>query len=209
MKVFSVVYLTLLASSLLFPMRSNAQDQATLVLIHGKIRTESPKQPEVEAIGIWGNRIVALGDSAAILKLAGPDTKVIDLHWRRVVPGFDDAHVHFYMGGDALTSVQLRAASSPQEFRKIVADFAQTAPKGEWLLNGNWDHERWTPPALPTHELIDDVTPNNPVFVNRSDGHICLANTVAMKLAGVDKNTPDIPGGVIVRDKEGNPTGVF
>jgi predicted amidohydrolase YtcJ len=209
MKVLSVVYLTLLASALLFPMQLNAQGQATLVLIHGKIWTENPNQPEVEAVAVWGNRIVALGDSAAILKLAAAHTKVIELHGRRVVPGFNDAHVHFYMGGDGLASVQLHDASSPQEFRKVIAEFARTAPKGEWILNGNWDHERWTPAALPDHELIDDVTPDNPVFVNRSDGHMCLANALAMKLAGVDKNTPDIPGGVIVRDKGGNPTGVF
>jgi predicted amidohydrolase YtcJ len=114
---------------------------------------------------------------------------VIELHGRRVVPGFNDAHLHFYMGGDGLTSVQLHDASSPQEFRKIVAAFARTMPKGEWMLNGNWDHERWTPDALPTHELIDDVTPDNPVFVNRSDGHMGLANAVGMTLAEVDKNT--------------------
>ncbi len=208
MRVFSVACLTL-ASFLLSSMQSNAQNLATLVLVHGKIWTENSKQPEVEAVAVWGNRIVALGDSATILKLAGPNTEVIDLHGRRVVPGFNDAHVHFYMGGDGLTSVQLHDASSPQEFRKIMADFARTAPKGEWILNGNWDHERWTPAALPTHELIDDVTPDNPVFVNRSDGHMCLANALAMKLAGVNKNTPDVPGGVIVRDKDGNPTGVF
>jgi hypothetical protein len=190
-------------------MQSNAQSQATLILVHGKIWTENPKQPEVEAVAVWGNRIVALGDCATILKFAGPDTKVIELHGRRVVPGFNDAHVHFYMGGDGLTSVQLHDASSPQELRKIIADFARTAPKGEWILNGNWDHERWTPATLPDHELIDDVTPDNPVFVNRSDGHMCLANALAMKLAGVGKNTPDVPGGVIVRDKDGNPTGVF
>jgi predicted amidohydrolase YtcJ len=209
MKPFPIVCLTLLTSLLLSPMQSNAQSQPTLVLVHGKIWTENPKQPEVEALAVWGNRIVAVGDSATIVKLAGLGTKVIELHGRRVVPGFNDAHVHFYMGGDGLTSVQLHDASSPQEFRKIIAAFARTMPKGEWMLNGNWDHERWTPDALPTHELIDDVTRDNPVFVNRSDGHMCVANALAMKLAGVDKNTPDVPGGVIVRNKDGSPTGVF
>lgn len=209
MKSFPIVCLTLLASFLLFPMQSNAQNQPTLVLVHGRIWTENPKQSEVEAIAVWGNRIVAVGDSATILKLAGSNTKVIELRGRRVVPGFNDAHVHFYMGGDGLTSVQLHDASSPEKFRKIIAAFARTMPKGEWMLNGNWDHERWTPDELPTHELIDDVTPDNPVFVNRSDGHMCLANALAMKLAGVDKNTPEVPGGVIVRDKGGNPTGIF
>jgi predicted amidohydrolase YtcJ len=191
------------------PAVANAQNQADLILTHGKIWTENPKQPEVEAIAIVGNRIVALGDSAAISALAGPHTTVIDLKGRRVVPGFNDAHVHFYMGGEGLTSVQLHDASSPEEFRQKIAAFARTVPKGEWIINGNWDHERWTPANLPTHQLIDDVTPDNPVFVNRSDGHMCLANALAMKLAGVNQNTKDVPGGVIVRDAQGNPTGIF
>jgi len=105
--------------------------------------------------------------------------------------------------------VQLLGAVSAEEFRKRIAAFARTRPKGEWILNGNWDHERWTPANLPTHQLIDDVTNDNPVFVNRSDGHMCLANALAMELAGVDKNTKDVPGGIIVRDADGNPTGIF
>jgi predicted amidohydrolase YtcJ len=191
------------------PVVANAQNQADLILTDGKIWTENHKRPEVEAIAIVGNRIVALGDSAAISALAGPHTTVIDLKGRRVVPGFNDAHVHFYMGGEGLTSVQLHDASSPEEFRQKVAAFARAMPKGEWIVNGNWDHERWTPANLPTHQLIDDVTPDNPVFVNRSDGHMCLANALAMKLAGVNQNTKDVPGGVILRDAQGNPTGIF
>ena len=203
------VVATVLLTVAVSPMVSNAQSQADLILMHGKIWTENPGQPEVEAVAIVSNRIVALGDNAAITALAGPHTTVIDLQGRRVVPGFNDAHVHFYMGGDGLTSIQLHDASSPEEFRQKIASFARTLPKGEWILNGNWDHERWTPAKLPTHQLIDDVTPDNPVFVNRSDGHMCLANALAMKLAGVDKNTKDVPGGVIVRDAQGNPTGIF
>jgi predicted amidohydrolase YtcJ len=191
------------------PVETKAQYQASLILIHGKIWTENPVQPEVEAVAISGNRVVALGDSATVLKLQGPGTKVVELHGRRVVPGFNDAHVHFYMGGDGLTSVQLHEASSPEEFRQKMASFAKKVAPGEWILNGNWDHERWSPAALPTHELIDDVTSQNPVFVNRSDGHMGLANALAMKLAQVDKNTPDVPGGVIVRAPDGNPTGIF
>jgi len=198
-----------LTAAVLFPMVTFGQAQAELVLVHGKIWTENPKQPEVEAVAIQGNRIVEVGDSESILKRAGPKTKVVDLKGRRVVPGFNDAHVHFYMGGDGITSVQLLGAVSAEEFRKRIAEFARTRPKGEWILNGNWDHERWTPANLPTHQLIDDVTNDHPVFVNRSDGHMCLANALAMKLAGVDKNTKDVPGGVIVRDVNGNPTGIF
>jgi predicted amidohydrolase YtcJ len=185
------------------------QGQADLILVHGKIWTENPRQPEVEAVAIRGNRIAAIGSSDSILKLAGSTTRVIDLQGRRVVPGFNDAHVHFYMGGDGITSVQLREASSAEDFRNKIAEFARTRPKGEWILNGNWDHERWTPANLPTHQLIDEVTSDNPVFVNRSDGHMSLANALAMKLAEVNRDTKDVPGGVIVRDAEGNPTGIF
>jgi predicted amidohydrolase YtcJ len=203
------VLATVLLAVAVSPMAAHAQNRADLILTHGKIWTENPQQPEVEAVAIAGNRILALGDSAAISALAGPQTAVIELQGRRVVPGFNDAHVHFYTGGEGLTSVQLHDASSPEEFRQKIAAFARTLPKGEWMLNGNWDHERWTPANLPTHQLIDDATPDNPVFVNRSDGHMCLANALAMKLAGVDRNTKDVPGGVIVRDAQGNPTGIF
>jgi predicted amidohydrolase YtcJ len=196
-------------TAVLFPAVSLGQGQADLVLIDGKIWTGNPQQPDAEAVAIAGTRILAVGGSDSILKLAGAKARVIDLKGRRVVPGFNDAHVHFFMGGDGITSVQLLGASSAQEFSKRVGDFARSRPKGEWILNGNWDHESWSPAALPTHQLIDAVTPDNPVFVNRSDGHMCLANALAMKLAGVDRTTKDVPGGVIVRDADGNPTGIF
>jgi predicted amidohydrolase YtcJ len=186
-----------------------AASGADVVLLHGKIWTENVAQPEAEALAIASNRIAEVGTSAEISKLIGPRTEVIDLRGRRVVPGFNDAHVHLYVGGASLTSVQLRGARSQAEFRARIAAYARSRPKGEWILNGSWDHESWDPPQLPTHSLIDDVTPDNPVFVNRSDGHMMLANALAMKLAGVNRNTKDVPGGVIVRDSDGNPTGIF
>ncbi len=186
-----------------------AQIAPDLVLVHGKIWTENPQQPEAEAVAILGNRVAAVGTSVEILKLAGPATKVIELGGKRVVPGFNDAHVHFVSGGTSLASVQLGDTKSEAEFRKRIADFAKTQPKGAWIVEGEWDHERWSPARLPTHQVIDDVTPDNPVFVSRLDGHEALANALAMKLAGVDKNTKDVPGGVIVRDADGSPTGIF
>ncbi len=170
-----------------------AAAQADLILVHGKVWTENPKQPESEAVAIQANRIVAVGSSSEINKLTGPATKVIDLRGRRVVPGFNDAHLHFYFGGDGLASVRLGDTASAQEMGRRIGDFARSVPKGEWILNGSWDNEKWTPAALPTHQLIDEVTPDNPVFVNRYDGHMSLANALAMKLAGVDKNTKDVP----------------
>lgn len=187
----------------------HAQRAADLILAHGKIWTENPKQPEAEAVAVSGDHIVAVGTSAAIMKFAGPGTQIIDLHGRRVVPGFNDAHVHFVAGGSALAGVQLRDAKSPAEFRRRIAAFARTQQKGTWIEDGEWDHTAWNPPDLPTHNLIDDVTPANPVAVWRLDGHMLLANALAMKLAGVDKNTKNVPGGVIVRDANGNPTGIF
>ncbi|MGH7970194.1 MAG: amidohydrolase, partial [Limisphaerales bacterium] len=113
------------------------------------------------------------------------------------------------MGGISLTQVQLRQIKSASQFRDEIGSFARTRPKGEWILGGNWDHQNWIPPVLPTHELIDAVTPETPVFVNRSEGHMMLANSLAMKLAGVTKTVKDVPGGVVVRDSAGNPTGIF
>jgi predicted amidohydrolase YtcJ len=182
---------------------------ATLILLNGRIWTENSRQPESEAVAIDGNQILSVGLSASIRQLAGPDCKIIDLGGRRVVPGFNDAHVHFLDGGGSLISVQLGDANSAEEFRRRVGDYARSLPKGAWIRNGNWDHQRWSPVALPTHQLIDAVTPDNPVFVWRLDGHMALANALAMKLAGLDRNTKDISGGEIVRDKEGNPTGIL
>jgi predicted amidohydrolase YtcJ len=188
---------------------AHAQAFAGLVLVHGRIWTENPAQPEAEAIAIDGNRILRVGSSAEILRLAGPTSRVIELHGRRVVPGFNDAHVHFVEGGQSLAGVQLRNAASQTEFRQRIATFAQSQPEGAWIVDGDWDHERWTPAVLPTHQLIDDVTGHNPVFVERLDGHMGLANALAMNVAGIDRNTPDVSGGVIVRDEAGNPTGMF
>lgn len=187
----------------------DTKDNPDLILANGSIWTENPQQPEVQAIAIAGSRVVALGTSEQILKLAGADTKVIDLRGRRVVPGFNDAHLHFYMGGASLKQIQLRDVKSSSQFRDQLGSFARTRPKGEWILGGNWDHQAWSPAVLPTRELVDAVTGDNPVFVNRSEGHMMLANSLAMKLAGVGKGVKDVPGGVIVRDSEGNPTGIF
>jgi predicted amidohydrolase YtcJ len=182
---------------------------ATLVLLNGRIWTENPRQPEAEAIAIDHGRVAAVGSSADMRKLAGPNCQVIDLRGRRVVPGFNDAHVHFLSGGRALSGVQLVDAASPAELRRRIGEFAKNAGKGAWIRDGNWDETLWTPATLPTHQLIDDVTPDNPVMVWRVDGHAVLVNAAAMKLAGIDRRTRDVTGGVIVRDAAGNPTGVL
>src|SRR5262249_9239459 len=204
MKRFFALLITLTFSALVL-----AQAPADLVLVNGKIWTVDDKRPEAEAVAVLGNRIAAVGSTEEVRKWIGANTKVIDLQGKRVVPGFNDSHVHFFDGGMGLASVQLRDARSPEEFQNRIRDFARKLPKGRWLLNGNWDHETWTPPNFPTRQLIDSVTPDNPVFINRLDGHMCLANSLALKLAGVTRETPDPPGGTIVRDASGEPTGVL
>jgi predicted amidohydrolase YtcJ len=204
MKQIFALLITLAVSALVL-----AQAPADLILVNGKIWTVDNKRPEVEAVAVLGNRIAAVGSTEEIRKWIGANTRVIDLQGKRVTPGFNDSHVHFLDGGMGLASVQLRDARTPEEFRDRIRDFAAKLPKGRWILNGNWDHENWTPPALPTRQLIDAVTPDNPVFINRLDGHMCLANSLALKLAGVTRETSDPPGGTIVRDAGGEPTGVL
>ncbi|HEY0309633.1 MAG TPA: amidohydrolase [Luteimonas sp.] len=193
----------------LLPLHAPAQGHADTVLLGGKVWTGDPARPEVQALAIRDGKVAALGTDADIRRLAGPSTMVLSLEGRRVVPGFNDAHVHFFDGGQGLASVQLRDAPSPEAFRDRIGAYAATLPKGRWVLNGNWDHERWTPAALPTRQLIDAVTPDHPVFINRLDGHMALANTLALRLAGITRDTPDPPGGAIVRDADGEPTGLL
>ncbi|RMG07759.1 MAG: amidohydrolase [Acidobacteria bacterium] len=182
---------------------------ADLVVINAKVRTMDKEKPEAEAIAVWSNKIIAVGKNDEIKRLIGQNTKVVDAGGKLVLPGFNDSHLHFMEGGASLTSVDLRDAKSPEEFVQRIKEYASKLPKGRWILNGNWDHEKWTPSILPTKEMIDAVTPDNPVFISRLDGHMALANSLALKLAGVDKNTKDVEGGEIVRDAAGNPTGIL
>jgi predicted amidohydrolase YtcJ len=182
---------------------------ADLVVINAKVRTMDDSKPQAEAIAVLGNKIIAVGSNEEVKGLIGERTKVIDAKGKLVLPGFNDSHVHFIEGGSSISSVDLRDAKSPEEFVRRIKEFASKLPKGKWILNGNWDHENWSPSQLPTKEMIDAVTPDNPVFINRLDGHMALANSLALKLAGVDKNTKDVEGGEIVRDKDGNPTGIL
>jgi len=188
---------------------ASAQPAASLVLLNGKIWTVNEAQPRAEAVACLGSRIVAVGSNGEIRKWIGAGTEVLDLAGKLVLPGFNDAHVHFFSGGENLASVQLRDAKSEEEFRKRIAEFAAKQPSGRWISGGGWDHENWTPARLPTRQSIDAVTAGHPVFVNRLDGHMGLANSQALQLAGISRDTPDPPGGTIVRDAAGEPTGVL
>ena len=182
---------------------------ATMILVNGKVWTENPAQPVAEAVALNGSSILAVGNNAAIRKLGGPETQIIDLKGHLLLPGFNDAHVHFLAGGSSLITAQLGGANSQAEMKDRIEAFARTLPKSAWIRNGLWDHQRWSPPALPNHQLIDEACGDHPALLWRLDGHMALANALALKLAGVDRNTKDVAGGEIERDKEGNPTGIL
>lgn len=188
---------------------AHAGGAADLVILHAKIWTVDSRQPEAQAVAIIGERIVAVGSDREIEAWRGPATRVVDAGGKRLLPGFNDAHVHFMLGGVQLDNVQLKDAASPEELARRVGAHAASLAPGEWIQGGTWDETIWSPPAPPTRDLIDPVTPNTPVAVNRYDGHMILANSLALKLAGIDARTPDPPGGVIVRDRNGMPTGLL
>ncbi|HSE49662.1 MAG TPA: amidohydrolase [Terriglobales bacterium] len=201
--------IVLLVVTLLFPTITTAQRPAADVIVtNAKVYTVEKERPRAEAVAILGERIVAVGTAAEIDAWRGPETKVIDGRGHLLLPGFNDAHVHFTTGGQQLDSVDLKDATSPQEFARLIGERAQQRP-GEWVLNGQWDEQKWTPAELPTRQLIDGATGATPVFVSRYDGHMALANSAALRLAKVTAKTADPPGGEIVRDAQGNPTGVL
>ena len=179
----------------------------TLALINARVWTGNPAQPEAEAIAIAGDRIVAVGSNADIRARAGRAAPV-DLGGRFVVPGFTDTHVHFVDGGFRLSSVQLRDARTREEFVARIKAFAGTVPPGTWITGGDWDHTLWGG-ELPRRAWIDAATPDHPVWVNRLDGHMALANSAALRAAGVADSVSDVEGGEVVRDAAGRPTGLL
>jgi predicted amidohydrolase YtcJ len=182
---------------------------ADLIIQNAHIWTVDRALPEADAVAIVGDRIVAVGGAAQVGAWRGANTLVVDAGGKRLLPGFNDAHVHFVDGGSQLDNVQLNDATSQQEFARRIRERAEKMAKGEWLLGGDWDETKWNPAELPTKELIDAATPKIPVAVNRYDGHMVLANSLALKLAGISSQTRDPDGGVIVRDGKGNPTGAL
>ncbi len=182
---------------------------ADIILTNARVYTVDANHAAAEAVAIVGDRIVAVGTNAEIDAWRNDRTKVIDGRGHLLLPGFNDAHVHFVSGGMQLDSINLREAPTPEAFRDIVAARVKKTAKGEWITGGDWDEQKWNPAVLPAKELIDSVSPETPVFVTRYDGHISLANSYALKLAGITAKTQAPAGGEIVRDKNGNPTGVL
>ncbi len=161
------------------------------------------------AVAIAGGKILAVGDSAEISRYIGSKTQVLEARGGLIMPGLADGHTHFVDGGFQLASVDLRDAATPQEFVRRLKEYASHLKPGEWILGGDWDHTLWRGAPLPHHEWIDSVTPNNPVFISRLDGHMALANAAAMRAAKITSATRDPVGGEIPRDARGAPIGIF
>src|SRR5690348_7002924 len=184
--------------------------KADLVVTGGMVWTGlSRGRPGLGAVAVRGDKILAVGDSAQVARYIGANTRLVRANGGLVTPGFTDGHTHFIDGGFQLASVDLRDAQTPAEFTRRIKEYAKTRKPGEWILGGDWDHTLWLGQPLPHHEWIDSVTPDNPVFINRLDGHEALANAAAMRAAKVTKDTPTPFGGQILRDAAGQPTGMF
>src|SRR5438445_1529080 len=186
------------------------RSKADLVVTGGLVWTGlSSGNPQPGAVAVRGGKILQVGDSVAVAPLIGSRTHVVDARGGLVMPGFADGHTHFISGGFQLASVDLRNAATPQEFVRRLKEYAAHLKPGEWILGGDWDHTLWRGAPLPRHDWIDSVTPNNPVFVDRLDGHMALANAAAMRAAKVTKDTRDPVGGELPRDTRGEPIGIF
>jgi predicted amidohydrolase YtcJ len=180
-----------------------------VVILNAKVHTVDASRPAAEAIAVCGATIGQVGSSTEIRALASSKTRVIDAGGRLVVPGFNDAHVHLIDGAEELIGVDLRPSVDVADMARRLGAHAAKLPKQQWIVGGNWDHEAWPTRALPTRQAIDAATPDHPVFVQRLDGHMALANSLALKLAGVTRDTAAPEGGTIVRDAAGEPTGVL
>jgi hypothetical protein len=189
---------------------ARVREMADLVLLEGIVWTGETGRPWSEAVAVKGGRIVLAGSKREIRSLVGAKTMVVDLKGRAALPGFVDSHTHFLDGGFSLLSLQLREARSRADFVARVAEKAGELKKGEWILNGDWDQQQFDPPELPRREWIDGVTPDHPVCVNRHDGHMVLANSLALRIAGISGATVSPEGGEILKDPgTGEPTGIL
>lgn len=193
----------------------NQQDTATLVLRNGKIVTVDDRQPQAQAIAVRDNRILAVGSNAEIEKYVGRATQVVDLQGRLAIPGFIEGHGHFTGIGAAKMNLDLMKVKNWDEIVAMVGEAAKKAKPGEWILGRGWHQEKWdrvpqpNVEGFPTHESLDKVSPNNPVLLTHASGHAGFANGKALELAGITGRTPNPPGGEILKDARGNPTGLL
>jgi len=180
-----------------------------LILYNAKLFTQDTNFPQATAVAIRDGHFLAVGDDAEIRALAGPHTRLIDLGGRLALPGLTDAHFHFYEWALGLRRLPLADTTSLSDLRQRLAQRASETPPGQWILGQGWNETRWPDPRMPTRADLDDVAPANPVIVWRSDMHLAVVNSQALREAGITGDTPDPPEGIIDRDESGQPTGVL
>lgn len=200
--------------ALVLPLSSGAAAQsasqpADVIVTNARIYTVNPQQKWAEALAVRGDQIVAVGDARKIDALRGPSTKVIDAGHRLLLPGFVDCHIHFMDGSLGLTRVDLNEAGTVAEIQKRVKAYAETHPNEPWIQGMGWTYPTFGPSALPNKKILDDVVPDRPVYLVAFDGHSSWANSKALAMAGIDRNTPDPRNGKIVRDEKGEATGAL
>ncbi len=213
--VYTAVIVGFLVTLFLFFGALEQQDTATLVLRNGNIVTVDDRRPHAQAIAVRGDKILAVGTNAEMEKYVGRSTQVIDLQGRLAIPGFIEGHGHFTGIGAAKRNLDLMKVRNWDEILAMVAEAAQKAKPGEWILGRGWHQEKWDKvpqpnvEGFPTHESLDKVSPNNPVLLTHASGHAGFANGKALELAGITSKTPDPPGGEILKDARGKPTGLL
>ena len=182
---------------------------ADVIIMNARIYTVNPQQKWAEAVAIRGDRIAAVGESKDVERLRGANTKMIDAGGRLLLPGFADCHIHFMEGSLGLTQVNLNGTNTVAEIQERVKTYASAHPKETWILGMGWNYPVFGPSALPNKKTLDDIVPDRPVYLDAYDGHSSWANSKALAMAGIDRNTPDPPNGQIVRDANGEPTGAL
>jgi predicted amidohydrolase YtcJ len=187
---------------------STSQPPADSVFYNGIIYTVDDSRPGAGSMAVRDGKFVYIGETVPDA-LIGPETRKVDLQGAFVTPGFNDSHLHFMDGGFSLFRIDLRNTGSREEFVARIAEHVADIPKGEWILGGNWDHTLWAGQTLPDRDWIDAITPDNPVFINRLDGHMALANSKALELAGIGRDAATPPGGEVDRDSSGRLTGIM
>jgi predicted amidohydrolase YtcJ len=205
----SSILLLLCAASTLHA-QGRIVEPADIIVVHGRVYTEDPKQPWAQAVAIYRGKIVAVGDDAVIERMRGMGTKVINAGGKLVLPGFVDCHIHFIDGAFSLGRVNLEGAKDPAEIQKRLREYAAEHPGEDWILGRGWNYAMFGPEALPHKKYLDEIFPNRPVFLEGYDGHTYWANSKALAMAGIVRETADLPNGAIVRDpKTGEATGAL
>ena len=210
MTILKALSSTVLATALTLPVPGGAQQEpADLVFKNARVYTANDRNPRAEAVAIRADKIVFVGNNDGATRLVGPKTRVIDLNGATVLPGLTDAHVHLSGVGAREMNLNLAGANTLEDFLTRVKARVDQARPGQWVTGRGWIETFWKPPVFPTRQDLDRIAPNNPVYLTRADGHASIANSAALRLAGITRSTAAPEGGAINKDPQGEPTGML